>query len=265
MADSHSHGFFELYLYLGDGMTHFIGDQNYRLSAGDIMLIDRSVFHRTVYADSVKNHERILVSFDEAALGPIRGGGAAERAVKLFRLRKLKFAGSDDHAAAVGRLVRLNETFERGEPPFCPLMCRLQLCEFLLLLCTLEERGRISAAAEPLGAAEKRVADIIAYLDANFTDGISLELLARRFYTGKYALCHAFKRTTGITVVQYLNRRRLAEAARLLAAGPAGVTEAAQAAGFNSLSHFNEQFRKTYGCTPTRYREARLAGSGRSG
>ena len=57
----------------------------------------------------------------------------------------------------------------------------------------------------------------------------------------KYTLCRLFKKVTGQTVFEYLNRTRCLMAAEQIAEG-ATVTEAALASGYESLSYFAKSF-----------------------
>ena len=69
------------------------------------------------------------------------------------------------------------------------------------------------------------------------------------------------KAELGFTFTGYLNKLRLAEAARLLAEkGSATVSEIAYAVGYNNASYFNKLFKEEYGCTPKAFR-ASLAGA----
>lgn len=63
------------------------------------------------------------------------------------------------------------------------------------------------------------------------------------------------KAELGFTFTGYLNKLRLAEAARLLAdKGAATVSEIAYTVGYNNVSYFNKLFRQEYGCTPKAFR-----------
>ncbi|QYG02663.1 MULTISPECIES: AraC family transcriptional regulator [Massilia] len=69
------------------------------------------------------------------------------------------------------------------------------------------------------------------------------------------------KAELGFTFTGYLNKLRLAEAARLLAEkGSATVSEVAYTVGYNNASYFNKLFKEEYGCTPKAFR-ATLAGA----
>ena len=75
----------------------------------------------------------------------------------------------------------------------------------------------------------------------------------RRFYISTSYLMHEFKRHAGCTVHQYVQQKRLTEAAARIRAGDA-VLAASQAAGFSDYSAFLKAFRKQYGCVPSALR-----------
>ena len=65
-----------------------------------------------------------------------------------------------------------------------------------------------------------------------------------------------FKRAFGTTLIDYLTHHRVSHAQRLLATTDEKVVEIAFGSGFNSISRFNEAFRRACGCTPRKYRQS---------
>ncbi|HEX2861983.1 MAG TPA: helix-turn-helix domain-containing protein, partial [Lacunisphaera sp.] len=63
-----------------------------------------------------------------------------------------------------------------------------------------------------------------------------------------------FKRTFGTTLIDYLTHHRVSHAQRLLATTDEKIVAIAFSSGFNSISRFNEAFRRACGCTPREYR-----------
>ena len=72
-----------------------------------------------------------------------------------------------------------------------------------------------------------------------------------------FYFCKSFRRSTGLTFTDYVARVRVEQAKQLLINPHQRVSEAAYAAGFQSLSQFNRVFRRVAGEPPTAYR-ARL-------
>ena len=69
------------------------------------------------------------------------------------------------------------------------------------------------------------------------------------------AFSRSFRRHTGMSLVQYVNRLRINLACQLLMSEEqAAITEICFAAGYNNLSNFNRQFLAQKGMTPSRFR-----------
>ena len=64
-----------------------------------------------------------------------------------------------------------------------------------------------------------------------------------------------FKKAFGTTLIDYLTHHRVSHAQGLLATTDAKIVEVAFTSGFNSISRFNEAFRRACGCSPRDYRQ----------
>lgn len=87
-----------------------------------------------------------------------------------------------------------------------------------------------------------------------YLPGLSLESLARSIGSNKSHLSRQFKRETGLTVVEYLNKVRIDAAKRLLLAG-LKVSTVAEYVGFTDAYYFSRVFARTAGCPPSEYRQ----------
>ena len=72
-----------------------------------------------------------------------------------------------------------------------------------------------------------------------------------------YAM-NLFQKTFGTTLINYLTQHRISHAQRLLATSDQSITDVAFNSGFNSISRFNEAFRRACGCAPRAYRRSHL-------
>jgi len=63
-----------------------------------------------------------------------------------------------------------------------------------------------------------------------------------------------FKKAFGTTLIEYLTHHRVSHAQRLLATTDEKIVEVAFSSGFNSISRFNEAFRRACHCAPREYR-----------
>lgn len=93
--------------------------------------------------------------------------------------------------------------------------------------------------------------------------GLNLGKLARRMGLPSRAVSQAVNRVHGISVSQYVNNFRIAEACRLLSEADMPVTRVVFEAGFMTKSNFNREFLRVTGLSPTRWR-AEQAGADRT-
>jgi len=90
----------------------------------------------------------------------------------------------------------------------------------------------------------------IKHIRENFAFKLSLDEIARVTFTNKFALSREFKKLTGQTVVEYINRFRMLKAIEYLKEGtPVGIT--ASECGFDSCSFFTKTFKKYIGKKPS--------------
>lgn len=93
------------------------------------------------------------------------------------------------------------------------------------------------------------------YLDEHYTDKISLDDLAERFFINKFYLSKIFKETYGTTVNNYLISKRITRAKQLLRFTDMTVEEIGVAIGMGDANYFSRMFRKVEGSSPSEYRK----------
>ncbi len=105
------------------------------------------------------------------------------------------------------------------------------------------------------------VRQVIAIIDREFSQPLSLDHLCQSVGLSKYYFCHIFKQTTGQTVTSYINRVRCDVAHRLLTMEGCNVSEAAEQCGFHNLSYFTKVYCRHYGHSPSQEKKALSRGS----
>ena len=96
------------------------------------------------------------------------------------------------------------------------------------------------------------------YLNANLTSSMTLDALSAHFFVSKFHLCRAFKKRNGITVMDYLTRKRILLAKQWIAEGDS-VSNVAYRVGFADYSTIFRAYRKIMGCSPTENRKQKNA------
>ena len=99
-----------------------------------------------------------------------------------------------------------------------------------------------------------RIMDVIHYLDRHFAEPCNLPALAIMAGLSRFHFLRRFRAATGTSPHQYLISLRLRAAAERLRSTADPVTSIALDVGFNDLSNFNFQFRRSFGVAPRKWR-----------
>jgi AraC-like DNA-binding protein len=101
----------------------------------------------------------------------------------------------------------------------------------------------------------KRIAAIHDYLMNNYHQEVNLKRLAALVNLAEGSLCRFFKINTKMTIFEYLNKIKIEFACKLVMDNDLTIIEVCFDSGFNNLSHFNKQFKRTTGMPPSKYRK----------
>ena len=91
------------------------------------------------------------------------------------------------------------------------------------------------------------------YLDEHYTEKLTLDDLAEKFFINKFYLSKIFKETYGTTVNNYLISKRITRAKQLLRFTDMTVDEVGVAVGMGDANYW--MFRKVVGISPREYRK----------
>ncbi len=106
---------------------------------------------------------------------------------------------------------------------------------------------------------DPRLQSVTAQMKRELHRELSLRELAASVNLSLSRLHHLFKAETGTTPAQYLRRLRMERARELLGSSSLSVKQVLMRVGARDRSHFEREFKRIYGLTPTQYRtSARL-------
>ena len=108
------------------------------------------------------------------------------------------------------------------------------------------------------GKAKELVAIAKQYMDENFDQGITVSEAASYVFLSQGYFTRAFRDDTGISPMNYLMKKRIEKACKLLQNNEIKVSAISLQSGFSSPQRFNVAFRKQMGMTPMEYRKKYL-------
>lgn len=101
----------------------------------------------------------------------------------------------------------------------------------------------------------ENIKSVIDYIEDHLTEKLDLDTVAKAVHYSKYHLHRMFTNTVGLTIHDYLQRRRLTEAAKLLVFSDQSILDIALLAGYESQQAFTDAFAAMYKISPRKFRE----------
>jgi AraC-like DNA-binding protein len=117
--------------------------------------------------------------------------------------------------------------------------------------------SQIKNSVKKLKSVQPAIKKAREYLDANFTNQISLDELARIADLSKYHLCRTFYESVGVSPHVYQSHLRLNLAKKLLVQ-QRPIADVAYELGFYDQSHFGKYFKSFLGVTPHNYSQTAI-------
>ncbi len=104
------------------------------------------------------------------------------------------------------------------------------------------------------------VQKLITKIDSDLTADLSLNALAEHLNVNASYLSNLFKKETGTTLTDYVNRKRMEHGILLLNSTTLQIQTIAQHCGIPDVNYFTKLFKKYYNKTPKEYRQSILKG-----
>lgn len=241
MPDAHYHNHYEIYFLAKGSVRYFIEDRIFDLEEGDVVLIPPHVIHRTATLMN-KGSERIVVAFTNEFIMYSQND-------RLFSCFDMIFYKNPP----VRELIEKTESEFLRNDRYSEELIAGYIREILVKL------KRLTDIEEQQGFSPNNsiVQDAVHYISENYSQELSLSMLARNFALSESHFSRQFKTFTGFGVNEYISTVRVKNAEKLLASTNLPVTEIAQMCGFNSSSYFAAVFKKVRGMSPGTVRRKR--------
>ncbi len=259
----HYHPELELVVILKSSGTRFIGDSIEKFNEGEIVLIGKNLPHMWLndkeYFEkgSKLEAQAISIHFNENFAGDAFFNLPEMSSIEKLLIRSqngIRFTG--DVKLAISWIKEL-ETLKK----FDKLMKFFQILNFLANHKEYKLLSSIGFVNSFKKTGRNNLVDVYEYIIKNFKDRITLNDVANIACMNPTAFSRVFKRVNRKTFSEYLNEVRIGYACKLLMEEKYNISEICFESGFNNISNFNRQFKKTTKYSPSQYIKTHLGGS----
>lgn len=249
---AHTHDYYEFCFFLEGDVSMKIGESLYPIQYGDMLLIPPGASHRVVIHSMDVPYRRFIFWISREFCRQLHQMSPyynyimqqAEQLRKyMFHLDRITFN------TLQSKMIRLLEEM-RSEHFGKELQMTLYVDDFILCLNRI---GYELLEPKKAPADTSLYTNIAEFIEEHLDEDLSLERLAEEFYVSKYHIAHVFKENLGLSIHQYITKKRLRLCEEALCTGMP-ITDICQTYGFGDYSSFYRAFKKEYGISPKEYR-----------
>lgn len=252
-VSTHFHNYYEFYFFLEGDVDYEIDGVKYPLQYGDFLLIPPGLRHRPVFKSMNTPYRRFVLWLNKEYYEQLCALSSDFDYGFNYTKQKSHYHFRTDYITfqqLQGKLLDMIEEMH-SKRIFHKLNSHLMVTTFLISLNRIiyDMNHKVSPSYE--NALYLSVCD---YINNHLSEELSLDKLASFFYVSKYHISHIFKENMGISVHQYILKKRLQASKNTILSGEAFSTVVSQY-GFNDYTSFYRAFRKEFGLSPKEYRE----------
>lgn len=252
-VDFHTHDYYEFYFFLEGDVSIQIEQEVYPLRFGDIMLIPPGTAHRLVIHDPNIRYRRFVFWISLAYCDSLRAASddydylmrkAVKDKIYIFHNDRISFNTIQTKILRLLEEIHSERFGKKTQIPLCVNDLVLHINRIIYEQDFPESKSGESSLYERL----------LAYIEEHIDEELSLDGLAEIFYVSKYHIAHIFKDNLGMSIHQYIMKKRLSLCKEALL-GNKSISKVYSAFGFGDYSSFYRAFKKEYGISPRDFKD----------
>lgn len=254
--ESHTHEFLELAYVRRGSAIHSWNQTETRIREGDYFVIDYESRHS--YRALTEEFELINCLFMPELIDPaLKNCRSFQTVVSSYQIhfRDGLFTANpsastfrDDSGAVRTLLTAMLEEYSGQAPGFLQII-RSKLIELLVITM------RKICLDQRTDTVDRDIDRLVRYISTEYAGDIRLKEICREFNYSFSYMSMKFKKTLGLTYMEFLQKTRVEQSMRLLAGTDKPVEEIARAVGYRDIKSFYTAFKRFAGTTPAKFRQ----------
>ena len=248
----HWHEFAEFIIATDDGGRYSIGNEQYTLNTGDLLLIWPGEMHSNI---CVTADSSLLLQFGDNFIYNCHDLVLNYRHFRTYH--KIDRETMPELNDVLTHHMKEAYRISSSQNPFAETASTIQIYSMLMALGTyvLNDLSTNQASCDYNNPNYIKIQNACAYISQNCEKDLTQKEISDIFGFSHFYFSRLFKEYMHTSFNDYLSNERIQRATRLLCEESIPITEVAYLSGFQSISNFNRVFHKAMHYSPSEYRK----------
>lgn len=246
-SNLHFHHYSEIFYVINGTGSMVVNSISIPLHKDDLIIVNPNILH-TEKSTTTDPLDYYVLGIDNLCFDDYVKTGNNSNEYKIFNI-------SAHRSEIITYFEQMLKEVEEKKP-FYEIACNNIFTLFLLYVIRYTDANlKVTGATKKVSI---EVLNIKKYIDAHYSENLTLEHLSKMTSVNKFYLSHLFKEYVGDSPIQYLNHKRISEAKELLLTTDYTISMIGEIVGFSCESYFSQAFTKAIGISPLKYRKENI-------